>query len=191
MWVQWAPKPREDCYGVKANVPMAVGCRGSSGIIPSKNNTLYGCLTVSVTSDSQMCHWPLAFRTLHVPLRRKWKHTLPLSKWPLEAHKWLFDNWRLTFSCNELSPQNVGFHWGKKFQCINLQSVGKMFFILLSGLLLLVVVVIFFIYISNVIPFPGHPSRTPLFRPPSPCLFKGAPHPLPHPPVPAFSCSFG
>jgi hypothetical protein len=40
---------------------------------------------------------------------------------------------------------------------------------------------IFFIYISNVIPFPGLPYITPLSHPPSPCLYEGAP-----PPIPAF-----
>jgi hypothetical protein len=35
---------------------------------------------------------------------------------------------------------------------------------------------IFFIYISNVFPFPGLSLRTPLSRPPSPCLYEGAPH---------------
>ena len=39
---------------------------------------------------------------------------------------------------------------------------------------------IFFIYISNVIPFPGLPSRNPLSNPPSPCLSTT------HPPTPTF-----
>jgi hypothetical protein len=36
---------------------------------------------------------------------------------------------------------------------------------------------IFFVYISNVIPFPGFPSKNPLSHPPTPC---SPTHPLPH-----------
>ena len=46
---------------------------------------------------------------------------------------------------------------------------------------------IFFINISNVIPFPGFPSRKPLSHPPSPCFYEGAPPPIhSSPPTPAF-----
>jgi hypothetical protein len=36
---------------------------------------------------------------------------------------------------------------------------------------------ILFVYISNVIPFPGFPSANPLFHPPLPCFYEGAPPP--------------
>jgi hypothetical protein len=42
---------------------------------------------------------------------------------------------------------------------------------------------IFFIYITNVIPFPGFPSKNPLSHPPSPCL-PTHPFPLPCPGIP-------
>jgi hypothetical protein len=52
---------------------------------------------------------------------------------------------------------------------------------------------IFFINISNVIPFPGFPSRKPLSHPPSPCFYEGAlPPSLPllllHPGIPLHQC---
>ena len=50
---------------------------------------------------------------------------------------------------------------------------------------------ILFIYISNVIPFPGLPSRNPLAHPSSPCFYEGAPkhtYPLlpPYPGIPLY-----
>jgi hypothetical protein len=40
---------------------------------------------------------------------------------------------------------------------------------------------ILFIYISNIIPFPGFHSATPLSHPPSLCFYGDIPHPPTHP----------